>query len=118
MEIEEKYIKEKFGQQNPFRVPEGYFDQLTERVMNQLPESRHESRVVRLRSWFYAAACVAALAVTGLTYHFHQQAEEQAMVASVDTNTDNTYIDEAADYAMLDNTEIYACLAENELNGL
>lgn len=113
MENEEKYIREKVGQKNPFTVPEGYFDQLTSQVMSQLPERRQKSRVVQLRKWFYAAACVTAVAVMGLTYHFHQQADDQAVVASVDSNTDNSYIDEAADYAMLDNTEIYAYLAEN-----
>jgi hypothetical protein len=113
MENEEKYIREKVGQKNPFTVPEGYFDQLTSQVMSQLPERRQKSRVVQLRKWFYAAACVAAVAVMGLTYHFHQQADDQTVVASVDSNTDNSYIDEAADYAMLDNTEIYAYLAEN-----
>ena len=113
MENEEKYIREKVGQKNPFTVPEGYFDQLTSQVMSQLPERRQESRVVQLRKWFYAAACVAAVAVMGLTFHFHQQAEDQAVVASVDTNIENSYIDEVADYAMLDNSEIYAYLAEN-----
>ena len=39
MENEEKYIREKAGRENPFRVPEGYFEQLTERVMSQLPEN-------------------------------------------------------------------------------
>ena len=110
MENEEKYIREKVGQKNPFTVPEGYFDQLTSQVMSQLPERRQKSRVVQLRKWFYAAACVAVVAVMGLTYHF---ADDQAIVASVDSNTDNSYIDEAADYAMLDTTEIYAYLAEN-----
>lgn len=113
MENEEKYIREKVGQKNPFTVPEGYFDQLTSQVMSQLPERRQKSRVVQLRKWFYAAACVSAVAVMGLAYHFHQQADDQAVVASVDSNTDNSYIDEAADYAMLDNSEIYAYLAEN-----
>ena len=38
MENEEKYIREKMGDKSPFRVPEGYFDQLASRVMSQLPE--------------------------------------------------------------------------------
>jgi hypothetical protein len=35
---EEMYIQEKVGKQNPFRVPEGYFDNLTAQVMQNLPE--------------------------------------------------------------------------------
>ena len=49
----------------------------------------------------------------GLTYYFQQPMEAQPSVASTETNTDNTYIDEVADYAMIDNAEIYACLADN-----
>lgn len=111
MENEEKYIREKLGQKNPFRVPEGYFDQLTERVMEQLPERRQKSRLVTLRPWFYAAACMAAVAIMGVTYHFHQSAGEQQMAEITANNTENTYIEDAADYAMLDNAEIYAYLS-------
>ena len=112
MENEEKYIREKVGRENPFRVPEGYFDQLSARVMEQLPERQRKSRLVQLRPWYYAAACVAAVAVMGLTFHFHAGTGQSSAVAYAETNTDNTYIDEAADYAMLDNNEIYACLAD------
>ena len=91
MTNEEKYLKERVGQENPFRTPEGYFDQFT----------------ANLRHWFYAAACVAALVVTAVTFHFHEvDAPQQQMAVS------ESYIDEAADYAMLDNMDIYQLLAE------
>ncbi len=114
MENEEKYIKERVGQDNPFRVPEGYFEQLTQQVMNQLPERQQKSRQLRLRPWYYAAASIVILAVMGVSVYFHlEEDEQQQMAVSVETNTDNTYIDEVADYAMIDNTEIYACLSDN-----
>ena len=116
MEQEEKILIEQFGRQNPFRVPEGYFDSLTERVMTQLPERKPKSRLVSLRPWFYAAACFAVVAVLGLTYHFHQtDVTQQVAATEVVAPTVDSYVDEAADYAMLDNVEIYACLAEAEL---
>ena len=37
MKNEEKYMNEGLLRENPFRVPEGYFDNLTDRVMSQLP---------------------------------------------------------------------------------
>ena len=124
MNYEEKEIQERFGRKNSFRVPEGYFDQLTDRVMAQLPEReqqavevslssrRPKSRLVALRPWLYAAACTVAVVVMGLTFHHsHEPAEEQPLAST--TNTESQYIDEAADYAMLDNAEIYAYLAEN-----
>lgn len=113
MSNEEKYIRETFGQANPFRVPEGYFDQLTQQVMSQLPERQKKSRIVALRPWLYAAACTVAVAVLGLTYHFHQTTDEQQMASVALTSTESTYVDDAADYAMLDNAEIYAYLSDN-----
>ena len=35
---EEDKIQKKIGTENPFRVPEGYFENLTSEVMNRLPE--------------------------------------------------------------------------------
>ena len=134
MNYEEKEIKERFGQVNPFRVPDGYFDQLTERVMSQLPEreqtaehvslssSRPKSRLVALRPWMYAAACTVAAVFMGVALYFHQTKEEQTLAnadvnaSASTTNTESQYIDidEYADYAMLDNAEIYAYLADND----
>ena len=114
MKNEEKYMNEELLRENPFRVPEGYFDNLTDRVMSQLPERRQKSRLLPLRPWYYAAASIAFVAIMGFTYHFHQNtADEQSAIASVETNTENSYIDEVADYVMFDNTEIYACLTDN-----
>jgi hypothetical protein len=132
MNYEEKEIKERFGQVNPFRVPDGYFDQLTERVMAQLPEreqtaehvslssSRPKSRLVALRPWMYAAACTVAAVFMGVALYFHQTKEEQTLAnadvnaSASTTNTESQYIDEYADYVMLDNAEIYAYLADND----
>ena len=114
MTNEELYIKERVGQKNPFRTPEGYFDQFTANIMAQLPERQPmESKPVAkkvampIRHWFYAAACVAALVVTAFSFHFHEVSNVQQHVA-----VSETYIDEAADYAMLDNMDIYQLLAE------
>ena len=114
MTNEEKYLRERVGQKNPFRTPEGYFDQFTANIMAQLPERQPmESKPVAkkvampIRHWFYAAACVAALLVTAFSFHFHNTTDNQQQVAFSET-----YIDEAADYAMLDNTDIYQLLAE------
>ena len=114
MTNEELYLKERVGQKNPFRTPEGDFDQFTANIMAQLPERQPmESKSVAkkvampIRHWFYAAACVAALLVTAFSFHFHNTADNQQQVAFSET-----YIDEAADYAMLDNTDIYQLLAE------
>ena len=51
---------------NPFRVPDGYMEGLTERIMSQLPEKpREEEKPIslsdRIRPWLYMAAVFAGL---------------------------------------------------------
>ena len=55
---EEKYIQEKVGNRNPFRVPEGYFDHFADQVMATLPEREPRARRVWLRPLRYAAAAI------------------------------------------------------------
>jgi hypothetical protein len=79
-----------------------------------LSARRPKSRLVALRPWLYAAACTVAVVVMGLTFHHsNEPVEEQSLASTSSTNTESQYMDDAADYVMLDNAEIYACLAEN-----
>ncbi len=100
---EEQYLKETAGKRNAFKVPDGYFEQLTSQVMAQLPEKK--ARTTMLRRWMYAAACSVAILLLGVTYYMHQQTHEEIVAES-------SYIDEVADYAMIDNMDIYACLTD------
>ena len=129
MSNEELYLKERVGTANYFTVPEGYFEQLTEQIMQQLPTEQpaaatipltsgeqkgnggqQRGLLVRLRPWLYAAACIAAVVVMVLTFYFRQPSNEPVVAA---TTVDSEYMEEAADYAMLDNMDIYACLSDN-----
>ena len=139
MSNEELYLKEKVGTANHFTVPEGYFEQLTEKIMQQLPEEtpqqlseeqpvaatiplttperrgngnggQQPGLLLRLRPWLYAAACIAAVMVMVLTVYFRQSNSEPTVAAAT---VDSEYMEEAADYAMLDNMDIYACLSDN-----
>ena len=54
---------------NPFRVPEGYFENFTNGIMSQLPDTvRNDLKRVHLwkraRPWLYAAAMLAGVALT------------------------------------------------------
>ena len=102
---EEQYLKESVGHKHCFKVPEGYFDQLTAQVMQQLPEQQ-QARRVHLRPCLYAAACSVAVLLIGVTYYFHEQSSDEAVA-------DSSYYEEVADYAMIDNVDIYACISEN-----
>ena len=120
---EEMYIQEKVGKRNPFRVPEGYFEGLTDQIMQSLPDQpKRRAKSVFMRPVFYTAvASVCALLVAGAAWMWHPTTETsstgavqaKAVVQPQQQDATEDYMDEAADYMMLDNHEIYAYLAEN-----
>lgn len=130
MTNEEKYLNSKMGKRNPFTVPEGYFEQLTQQVMDKIPQAvvtemkpaKKPAKVAvmkRLRPWLYAAACIcvgvfiAAIAFNNRSEVATPQPAQQIAVVNEQTDYNyysDSYIDEEADYAMIDNQEIYACL--------
>lgn len=98
-------MKTTFPKDNPFRTPEGYFDTLTDRVMAGLPRQQQPQR----RLWPYAAAaCLAAALCIGGYIYTARTAEAPA------TALESSYIDEALDYALVDNNEIATYLTSNE----
>ena len=124
MTREENILKERFGKQNPFKVPDGYFDHLTEKIMENLPEQ--EVRVIDIRSrqtlWqkmplrkIAAAVAVAAL-LGGGTFWALQHEGDSKMVAHAKqheqkaVSSEDAAFNEMADYAMIDNETIYASL--------
>ena len=120
---EEMYIQEKVGKRNPFRVPEGYFDGLTDQIMKTLPDQpKRRAKSVFMRPVFYAVACVSALLIAGATWMWHSSEEASETVVQAkaivsqpqqQNSSEEGYFDDAADYMMLDNHDIYAYLAEN-----
>jgi len=124
---EEKYLIEEVGRENPFRVPEGYFDTLTSQIMAKVeaegveardlkPGKEKRAKVVWLRPVLYAAASVCALFISVVAYQNYSEqgvtAPAQNVVANNQMMVDD-YFDEAADYVMLDNQDIYACLSSD-----
>jgi hypothetical protein len=58
---------EEMKEKNPFKVPEGYFESLTDNIMSRLPEkTESEPRVLslweRIQPWVYMAAMFAGIA--------------------------------------------------------
>ena len=111
---EEKILKDKFGTANHFTVPEGY-----------LPAPEPQVIEMRAASWWSrlplrkiaVAASVAAVVGLGSLFFTHQQASQQPemahvnLVERVSSNDENRSFDVMADYAMIDNQDIYASLA-------
>ena len=123
--MEEKYLIEKVGKENPFRVPEGYFDTLSSQIMAKVEAEgvaprdikagkEKRAKVLWLRPVLYAAASVCALFISVVAYQSHSDKGTAAPTQTVVANNQmlmDDYFDEAADYVMLDNQDIYACLS-------
>lgn len=114
MTNEEMYIREKMGTRNPFTVPDGYFEQLSQQIVDRLPAESKPAIVRYLRPLLYAVAACAVLAIAvGTFYRNAATADTDQLVAhqqeTVTTYSDS-YMEDMADYAMLDNEDIYASL--------
>ncbi|MDE5610846.1 MAG: hypothetical protein K2I90_02365 [Odoribacter sp.] len=60
---------DQYKKKNPFAVPDGYFDDLTERVMRRVEEKKARKKVRFSRSYMgWAAVFVGALFVTQVLY--------------------------------------------------
>ena len=124
---EEQIIKDKIGEGNHFRVPDHYLDHLTDSVManvmaNGKPvmdaaATKTRTISVRLRRVIYAAACVAVMFVVSLTVLLGGNDNQKLADSRTKTNeptyaeTHETTVDEVADLAMMDNSDIYAYLS-------
>ena len=111
---EEKYIEEKVGRRNPFTVPEGYFDTFADQLMASLPERQPRAKRVWLLPMRYAAAVVCVLAMGAMAWFALSPSSDvhQPIQAETIEVSNDAAFDAAADYAMIDNYDIYACLSE------
>lgn len=66
---EDKYLKEKFGTEGPWKVPEGYFNSLPESIVASLPDTEPEPLTTfsdlslwqRIKPYVYLAAMFAGI---------------------------------------------------------
>lgn len=149
MTNEEKNIKQILGNEHHFRVPEGYFDTLSDQIMAKIPGqepnaideeafssaqspmARKVSLLKRLPLRKIAAGiAIAFLVGSGVTFGLlhtggksatetHAEACQIAHMEKVtrhaaSATSDDAEFNQMADYAMMDNQDIYASLiAEN-----
>lgn len=127
---EEKILTQAMGREGHFKVPDGYFDQLTEQVMVKLP--KQEPRIISIAEtgWLHrmplrkiaASVAVACLLGGGVLAVLHQQSAHTSMVASSaalkhagaaalkQASSEDATFNEMANYTMMDNETIYASL--------
>ena len=115
---EEQFLN--LREKRSFRVPDGYFDHLTERVMAQIPEELpvRKRKLFIFRHPVWAAACMAAL-IGGASLFFMRHTPVNAQhppIASLGEEAGAMTTDEiqvAADNLMIDDDELYAYMSES-----
>lgn len=118
MKREESELLSKIGKENPFKVPDGYFDDFTTQLMDKLPEKpdaideRPVTRWAKLKPYVYMAAMFigAVLMIKGI--HFIESEKiEKAQKAEAEMAQDK-YIDQTVEGSRMDEYQLYTFLTD------
>lgn len=106
--------KQPFDIQEPFRVPEHYFEGIADRVMARLPERQYQPvAIVRRRPPLWrAAAAVAVVAVMAAGWYGYATAPAPAVAGNESQQEQQYSVDDIANYAMLDHQDVYELISE------
>ena len=111
-------------EQNPFKVPAGYFESLNSRIMENVAkqasittkkEKPAKAKKVHMHvlRWAAACACVLVVGASALIFAFKDtETPEVPATAQQSYYTSDDAFNQAADYTMLDTHDMYQMLAE------
>lgn len=120
--MKEEEIIKKCGTESPFTVPEGYFEQFTEKLMGQLPDTTHNAEerdtpVIslwqRVKPWIYLAAMFSGVMFSAKVFLGTDAGQAESMAQTEEVLTDEE-IDTMMEYAMVDDYTLYRYLTEAE----
>src|SRR5574344_1664728 len=118
---EENELLNKVGKENPFKVPDGYFDNFTTQLMDKLPEKPEAIEVqsvttwMKMRPYVYMAAMFIGAVLMIKAIHFIQSdkiEKAQKETAATEVAQENKYIDETVKNSQLDGYQLYTFLSE------
>ncbi|WP_420186599.1 hypothetical protein M1B74_07655 [Bacteroides pyogenes] len=119
---EEDALLKKIGKENAFKVPEGYFENLTSEVMDKLPpiEKQHFSGAETVTRWtkikpllYLAAMFAGAALIIRVASPVHKSPTGDAAVAEQDTEMiSEQVVNTAVNGAMLDDYSLYVYLTD------
>lgn len=117
---DDKELMARCGKENPFRTPEGYFEQFHEQLMTSLPEmepiAQEPTRVslfTHIKPWLYMAAMFVStiFVVQGLMYVQETRITDSTLVA------EDIYTEEADHFmssSLYNEYALYSYLTSNE----
>lgn len=122
---EDTELNNRIGKENPFKVPEGYFENIVPEIMKQLPEAEVQEEVEvtmweRVKPWVYMVAMFCGL-MFGLRVMMNDRPVSTGINAGDVSMTDSVqgipdeYIDPILDQAMMDDYTLYMYLTDADL---
>ena len=118
--IEEEIIK-KCGKENPFRVPESYFENFTQEMMDLLPEQTEQPLVWKVTLWervkplLYLAAMFAGMMLCVRYLVMGEKEENQEVPSAIFSETfSDQEIETIVNYTMMDDYALYQYLTDAE----
>lgn len=115
---EENKILRKAGTKNPFTVPEGYFENFTQELMNNLPEKEpllpisEPTLWQRVKPWVYMTAMFCGIMLSVKIFVDKPQQEEFPFSYIEPENITDEEWEIISDRSMIDNYELYEFLTE------
>lgn len=117
---EEDNILRKAGLENPFQVPEGYFDNLTAQVMDKLPEREVVSATQqeptmwqKVKPLLYMAAMFAGAALLIRIGSSNENVPNDTLALD-ETEEEIVYISQMVDASMMDDYSLYVYLTDED----
>ena len=114
--MEEDDLLRKVGTENPFKVPDGYFEQLTSEIMTKLPEKekvdftfKQPTLWDKVKPWCYMAAMFIGAA---LLIRVGSNSLSSGDKQTIENDQEMEYIYTMADNSMMDDYSLYVCFAE------
>ena len=113
MKNEDRFLEELIGRKNnPFLVPEGYFEETPSNIMKRIDafEAKNRTRLTRrFRRYVAIAAAVVGIVFVSSALLFYTQDTHE--IADLEKQHEN-YVNDALDYAMVSNEEVYFYMTE------
>lgn len=115
---EENELLKKYGTQNPFTVPEGYFENFTKELMNKLPEKKRIAvpeeitTWQRIKPWIYMAAMFCGLMFTVRVVVGPPKQDTPIFTAAETEQFSDEYMETILDHSMMDDYTLYQYLTE------
>lgn len=119
MKKEETDLLKRCGTENPFTVPEGYFEHFTEQLMEKLPEREAQPAPrltlwTRVKPWVYMAAMFCGLMLSVRMFVGEKQSQSPAAISETTdfTEVPDEYIDPIVNQTMMDDYTLYQYLTD------